>query len=81
MSNTIHHIVCLLFAAVSCPYPTGVPNGQVRLNTNTEAEYRCYKGYNLIGSNKVWCTDTAGTWTPEVPDCQRELISNNHHDI
>ncbi len=73
--NTSYHFVSLLFAAVVCPYPSGISHGRYRMITSTEARYDCNTGYTLVGEDRV-CCNSERKWIPDAPSCKRKLLTH-----
>lgn len=64
---------------VTCPLPSLLPNGQIYPLGNmyfcgTHVRFRCYPGYNMIGSPSTHCGDD-GKWSNPFPSCQCKFIN------
>ncbi|XP_068184440.1 membrane cofactor protein-like isoform X2 [Antennarius striatus] len=63
---------------VTCLPPPAVPNGEFSPNKDSyryqeDIQYSCQKGFTLIGSNRLSCSDD-GTFKLAPPKCSRETI-------
>ncbi|XP_055886163.1 sushi, von Willebrand factor type A, EGF and pentraxin domain-containing protein 1-like [Biomphalaria glabrata] len=54
---------------ITCPPATPIAHGELDILNETTVEYKCNKGYTLLGSNLVKC-GVDGIWRPASPICQ-----------
>lgn len=62
---------------VSCPDLAPLKNGIIHYLDNAfNVEYKCNKGYSLVGNAKRTCNDS-GTWTGNAPLCEKQNLIYN----
>ena len=65
-------ILCLVYAAVQCPFLNNLPNYEVTLTKNMSvfsvAMYSCNFNYLIVGATN-WACQIEGTWSGSEPLC------------
>ncbi len=81
-------VQCYYAEAVYCPPLTTPGNGSVTissagvnlLSVGSVATYSCDPGYALLGPPTRTCEDpdsnSVGTWSETMPDCEGEVLEN-----